>query len=214
MHEILEHVAKNGVVAILRGVAPPLIVPLGRALLAAGVGAVEVTLNSDGALDGITRLRRELGGAIPVGAGTVMDGAAARRAIAAGAMFLLAPHLAEDTLAAAIALGVPAVVGTMTPTEAVRAYSLGAEMVKVFPAGTLGANYFRELRGPLPHIRTMAVGGVNAGNAGDFIRAGAAAVGAGSQLVDQAAAARGDWEAVTRKAAELVAAVRAARTGG
>ncbi len=214
MDKILEHIAANGVVAILRGVEPAKIVPLGRALLAAGVGAIEVTMNSADALAGITGLRRELGEAIPVGAGTVMDGEAARRAVAAGAMFLLSPHLAEETLAAAVALGVPAVVGTMTPTEAVRAYSLGAEMVKVFPAGTLGANYFRELRGPLPHIRTMAVGGVNSVNAGDFIRAGAAAVGAGSQLVDQAAAGRGDWEAVKRRAMELVAAVREARPGG
>lgn len=213
MHDVLERVAANGVVAILRGVEPAVIVPLGRALLAAGVGAVEVTLNSEGAFDGIAKLRQELGDAIPVGAGTVMDDEAARKAVGAGAMFLLTPHLAEDVLAAAIALGVPAVVGTMTPTEAVRAWRLGAEMVKVFPAGTLGAGYFRELRGPLPHIPTMAVGGVNAANAGDFIRAGAAAVGAGSQLVDQAAAARGDWAAVRHKAAGLVAAVTEARTG-
>lgn len=211
MHEVLERIAANGIVAILRGVEPARMVPLGRALLAAGVGAIEVTMNSDGALDGIKALRREMSGAIPVGAGTVMDGEAARRAVEAGAMFLLTPHLAEDTLATAIALGVPAVVGTMTPTEAVRAYSLGAEMVKIFPAGTLGPNYFRELRGPLPHIRTMAVGGVNAGNAGDFIRAGAAAVGAGSQLVDQAAVASSDWAAVRAKAAAMVAAVRTVR---
>jgi 2-dehydro-3-deoxyphosphogluconate aldolase/(4S)-4-hydroxy-2-oxoglutarate aldolase len=213
MDKVLEHIATSGVVAILRGVEPPRLVPLGKALLAAGVGAIEVTLNSDGALEAIALLRQELGEAIPVGAGTVMDGEAARRAVAAGAMFLLSPHLGEDVLAAATAAGVPAVVGTMTPTEAVRAWRAGAEMVKVFPAATLGANYFRELRGPLPQIRTMAVGGVNAANAGDFIRAGASAVGAGSQLVDQAAAARGDWEAVQGKAAELVAAVRAARAG-
>jgi 2-dehydro-3-deoxyphosphogluconate aldolase/(4S)-4-hydroxy-2-oxoglutarate aldolase len=214
VHRILEHIAANGVVAILRGVEPHLMVRLGGTLLAAGVGAIEVTMNSNDALAGIAGLRKELGDKIPVGAGTVMDGEAARRAVAAGAMFLLTPHLAEDTLVTATALGVPAVVGTMTPTEAVRANCLGAEMVKVFPAGTLGPNYFRELRGPLPHIRTMAVGGVNAANAGDFIRAGAAAVGAGSQLVDQAAMIRGDWEAVERKAAEMVAAVKMARAVG
>lgn len=211
MHEILEHIAARGVVAILRGVEPSRVVPVGRALLAAGVASVEVTLNSDAALAGITALRRELKGAIPVGAGTVMDEAAARAAIEAGAMYLLTPHLAEDVLAAATAAGVPAVVGTMTPTEAVRAWRLGAEMVKVFPAGTLGPNYFRELKGPLPQIRTMAVGGVNAANAGDFIRAGATAIGAGSQLVDMAAVSRGDWEAVRQKAAEIVATVRQAK---
>ncbi|MDT8899895.1 bifunctional 4-hydroxy-2-oxoglutarate aldolase/2-dehydro-3-deoxy-phosphogluconate aldolase [Anaeroselena agilis] len=211
MGKVLDLIAANGVVAILRGIEPARMVPLGGALLAAGVGAIEVTMNSDGAPEAITALRRELGEVMPVGAGTVMDGEAAHRAVDAGAMFLLTPHLAEDTLAAAIALGVPAVVGAMTPTEAVRAYSLGAEMVKIFPAGTLGANYFRELRGPLPHIRTMAVGGVNAANAADFIKAGAAAVGAGSQLIDQAAVRSGDWEAVRSKAAAMVAAVKSAR---
>jgi len=99
----------------------------------------------------------------------------------------------------------------MTPTEAVKAYELGCEMVKIFPAASIGANYFRELRGPLPQIATMAVGGVNKDNAVEFIKAGARAVGAGGQLVDFAAAARGDWEAVKRKANEIVAAVHAAK---
>lgn len=213
MHEVLERIAARGVVAILRGLEPSRLVPVGRALLAAGVGSIEVTMNSEGALAGIAALRRELAGAIPVGAGTVMDETAARAAVDAGAMYMLTPHLAEDVLAAAAALGVPAVVGTMTPSEAVRAWRLGAELVKVFPAATLGANYFREIRGPLPQIRTLAVGGVNAANAGDFIRAGAVAVGAGSQLVDMAAVERGDWEAVRAKAAAMVAAVEQARMG-
>ena len=207
MHKIIEHISQTGTVAILRGVEPASIVPLGQALLEAGVGAIEITLNSEGAFEGIKKLRTALDGKIPVGAGTVMTGEAAREAIEAGAMFILSPHLAEETLAASLAAQIPAIVGVMTPTEAVRAYHLGAEMVKIFPAGSIGADFFRELRGPLPYIKTMAVGGVNADNAGGFIKAGAAAIGAGSQLIDREAVGRGDWAAVKDKAAVMVKAV-------
>lgn len=211
MHTILEHINQTGVVAILRGVEPSLLVPLGRALAAAGVGAIEITLNSEDALSGIAALQTELGEKLPIGAGTVMTGEAARAAIEAGASFVLTPHLAEETLAVCHKTNIPAVIGVMTPSEMVRAYQLGCEMVKIFPAGTLGPNYFRELRGPLPQIPTMAVGGVSAANAAEFIMAGAKAVGAGSQLVDMTAAARGDWKAVQAKAAAMVQAVRAAK---
>ncbi|HLN63908.1 MAG TPA: bifunctional 4-hydroxy-2-oxoglutarate aldolase/2-dehydro-3-deoxy-phosphogluconate aldolase [Symbiobacteriaceae bacterium] len=211
MHMLLEQISHSGVVAILRGVEPSRLLPLGEALLAAGVGAIEVTLNSEGALEGITALKQHLGARIPVGAGTVMNGELAHAAINAGAQFILTPHLAESTLAVCRERQVPSVIGCMTPTEAVRAYDLGADMVKIFPAGSLGPTYFRELRGPLPQIPTMAVGGVSAANAADFIRAGAKAIGAGSQLVDFAAVARGDWDAVRQKAAVMVNAVREAR---
>lgn len=212
MHDILEHIERTGVVAILRGVEPGTLVPLGRALAAAGVGGIEVTLNSESALQGITALQVELGDKLPIGAGTVMTGEAARAAIKAGAVFVLTPRVARDTLKACREANVPAVIGAMTPTEAVCAYQSGCEMVKIFPAATLGLSYFRDLGGPLPQIPLMAVGGINAANAADFIKAGARAVGVGSQLVDKAALAREDWEAVKRKAGELVAAVRAAKT--
>jgi 2-dehydro-3-deoxyphosphogluconate aldolase/(4S)-4-hydroxy-2-oxoglutarate aldolase len=211
MHAVLEHVAQNGVVAILRGVDPSILVPLGQALADAGVGAIEITLNSEGALQGIMALKEAIGKKLPIGAGTVMTGEDAHAAIKAGATFVLTPHLAQETLAVCCQAKIPAVIGVMTPSEAVRAYDLGCEMVKIFPAASIGANYFRELRGPLPQIATMAVGGVNKDNAVEFIKAGARAVGAGGQLVDFAAAARGDWEAVKRKANEIVVAVYAAK---
>jgi 2-dehydro-3-deoxyphosphogluconate aldolase/(4S)-4-hydroxy-2-oxoglutarate aldolase len=212
MHAVLERVKENGVVAILRGVDPQLVVPLGKALIAAGVGGMEITLNSEGALEGIDVLKKELGGQILVGAGTVMTGDLAKQAIAAGAMFLLTPHLSEEVLAVCREANIPCIAGVMTPSEAVRAYTLGAEMVKIFPAGSLGPEYFKDLRGPLPQIVTMAVGGVSINNAEAFIKAGAVAIGAGSQLLDMAAIARGDWEAVQKKAAAMVAAVRKARS--
>jgi 2-dehydro-3-deoxyphosphogluconate aldolase / (4S)-4-hydroxy-2-oxoglutarate aldolase len=211
MHPMLDRITQSGVVAILRGVEPSRLPLLGEALLAAGVGAIEVTLNSQGALDGIAALRERLGDRINVGAGTVLTGALAEDAIAAGAQFVLTPHLAEDTLAVCVRRAIPAVIGAYTPTEAYKAHVSGAAMVKLFPASSLGSAFFRELRGPFPQIPCMAVGGVSAANVGEFIKAGALAVGAGSQLVDFAAVARGDWEAVRQKAAAMVEAVRVAR---
>ena len=211
MHDILKHIANNGVVAILRGVNPTILVPLSKALSEAGVGAIEVTLNSESALEGITALRSALGDVLPIGAGTVLTAENADAAIKAGATFVLTPCLAEEALAVCCQKKVPAVIGVMTPSEAVRAYSLGCEMVKIFPASSLGPKYFKELQGPLPQLVTMAVGGVNKDNAAEFIKAGAQSVGAGGQLVDFDAAARGDWEAVKRKANEIVTAVRLAK---
>jgi 2-dehydro-3-deoxyphosphogluconate aldolase/(4S)-4-hydroxy-2-oxoglutarate aldolase len=212
MHPLLQHIKQQGVVAILRGYTASQIVPLGRALRAAGVGAMEVTLNSPNALDQITMLKKELGNEIPVGAGTVMSAAAAKQAIEAGAMFVLMPHLGEDVIAACIAAGIPVVPGVMSVTEMVKATSLRAEMVKVFPAATLGPGYFKDVRGPLPEMQMMAVGGINGDNAEAFIRAGAVSLGVGSLLVDAKAVAAEDWQAVTRQAEKLVAAVRRARS--
>lgn len=138
LHPILEIICERGVVAILRGVDPDRLLPLGQALERAGVGAIEVTLNSAGALEGIAALRGALGDRIPVGAGTVLSSDAARAAIAAGAQFILTPHLADDVLEVCRERDIPAVVGAMTPTEVYRAHVLGAGMVKVFPAATLG----------------------------------------------------------------------------
>jgi 2-dehydro-3-deoxyphosphogluconate aldolase/(4S)-4-hydroxy-2-oxoglutarate aldolase len=120
--------------------------------------------------------------------------------------------LSEEVLVVCNEENIPCVAGVMTPSEAVRAYTLGAEMVKIFPAGSLGPEYFKDLRGPLPQIVTMAVGGVSINNAEAFIKAGAAAIGAGSQLLDMAAIVKGDWEAVQQKAAAMVAVVRQARS--
>lgn len=211
MHPILEHIDQTGVVAILRGIEADKLVPLGLALADAGVGAIEVTLNSAGALAGISALQAAVGQKIPIGAGTVMNGAAARKAIQAGALFILTPHLAQETLQICLQANVPAVIGAMTPSEAVCAFELGCEMVKIFPAATLGSQYFRDFKGPLSQIPLMAVGGIQENNAAEYIRAGVRAVGAGSQLIDIAAVDRGDWQGVRYKAQSLVMTVRKAK---
>lgn len=147
-----------------------------------------------------------------VGAGTVLALEAARRAVDAGASFLVAPHVDPDVVAWAAGRGIPMFPGAATPTEVLAAWRAGAAAVKVFPASSLGAAFVRELRGPLPDIPLVPTGGIAAQNAADYIDAGAVAVGMGSWLF-------GDGSAATiadrsRQAVESVAAARAARTGG
>jgi 2-dehydro-3-deoxyphosphogluconate aldolase/(4S)-4-hydroxy-2-oxoglutarate aldolase len=191
----LDRIADAGVVAVLRG----------------GVGAVEVTLDATGAVETLAAVRTALDDETLVGAGTVMDAAAASRAVGAGAEFVVAPHVDTSVVETANRYGVAAMPGAMTPTEAVRAAEAGADAVKVFPAATVGPAHLRRLRGPLPQIPLVPTGGVDADSVDEFFAAGATAVGAGSALVDDAAVAAGDWGAVEARAREFVGAVADAR---
>ena len=172
-----------------RRLDPRLVDGVAGALIDAGVAAFEITLNEPeaDALGSIERLARGFGDRMLVGAGTVRSIDAARRAIDAGATFLVSPHTDEALVRWAAARGIPALPGALTPTEVVRAWDAGAAAVKLFPAGIGGPGYRRELRGPLTEIAYVPTGGVSAENAGDFIRAGAVAVGLGTWLIGDGA---------------------------
>ena len=209
--DALDRIAASGVIAVMRGVDRDRAVETARALVRGGVGAVELTADAPGAVDAVADVAAALGDEAVVGAGTVMDAATASRAVAAGAEFVVAPHTDPATVETCNRHGVPTVPGVQTPTEAVRAVEAGADAVKVFPASTVGPGHLAALRGPLPQIPLVPPGGVDADNVGEFFDAGATAVGAGSALVDGAAAARGDFDAVEARAREFVAAADAAR---
>lgn len=152
------------------------------ALAEGGVRLLEVTLNSPGALDHIRRISETMGDRLLVGAGTVLTPAEAELAIDAGAKFILSPSLDLETIEVTKELGAVSVPGAFTATEILTAWRNGADIVKVFPA-SVGASYFKDLRGPLPQIRLMPTGGVNLNNIREFSAAGAAAYGIGSALV-------------------------------
>jgi 2-dehydro-3-deoxyphosphogluconate aldolase / (4S)-4-hydroxy-2-oxoglutarate aldolase len=190
------------VIAILRRVAAEAVLPLARALLAGGVRVIELTVDSPEALSMISALRDQLP-ELTVGAGTVLDDVAARRAIAAGAGFLVSPHTDHELLDFARDSGVPLIPGAATASEAVAAWKGGAAAVKLFPASVLGVRTLDALRDPLPHIRFIAVGGIDSTNAADFIAHGCVAVGVGSWLV-----ARGDPAETSRRAGMLVSSLR------
>lgn len=200
-----------GVVAIIRRVPEDRIEALARALHAGGVRAIEVTLNTEGALAAITRLAGAFPADVAVGAGTVMTPDEVTAALRAGAAFIVSPHTDEAVIAAARDAGAPVLPGAYTPSEIVRAWRAGAAMVKLFPASHGGPRYLREVRAPLSDIPIVPTGGVSLENAADFVRAGAEAIGVGSSLTPADRIAAGDWAGLTDLAARFVAAVREGR---
>lgn len=204
---MLTELKQHKIVAIVRGVPAELADRTADALAEGGVRLIEVTMNSEAALATITRWRERYAGTLRVGAGTVLDVAMAGAAVDAGAEFIIAPGLDEAVVRYVAERGVEAWPGALSPTEIVRAWQAGASAVKVFPLGMLGTQYLKDLRGPLPHIPIMAVGGVNLDNVADLLRAGAIAAGIGSSLVNLKLIHSGKFSELRDLAARYVAAV-------
>jgi Entner-Doudoroff aldolase len=181
------------------------VVPTVEALVAGGVDAVEVTMDSTDGPRTLRALDDALDDDVTLGAGTVLDPETARTALLAGAEFVVAPTFDPETVAACNRYGAPVAPGVATPTEALDAYEAGADLVKLFPAAPLGPDYLAGLSGPLAQLPVMPTGGVGPDNAAAFFEAGAAAVGVGSALIDADAIERGDFETIEANAAELVA---------
>jgi 2-dehydro-3-deoxyphosphogluconate aldolase/(4S)-4-hydroxy-2-oxoglutarate aldolase len=174
----------EGLVAIVRGNFPTAkLIEIGDALLASPVLVMEVTLNTAGALEGIALLRQRFGDQMLVGAGTVRTVAQFHEAVAAGAQFTVSPNLDMATVEASIAADILHLPGVFTPTEAQQAYIAGCKIVKLFPSEAVGPRYLKAVRAPLDDIQFIPTGGITPDNVGDYIRAGAAAVGLGSALI-------------------------------
>lgn len=210
--EICRRIEEIAIVPVIRAATPELASKAARAVLAGGISVFEITMTVPNATAVIRALVDELGDRALVGAGTVMDAAAANACVDAGAAFLVAPGFDPATVAAAHARGVPAMPGALTPTEVIAAWRAGADMVKIFPVSAVGgAPYLRALRGPLPQVKLLPTGGITAANAAEYLAAGAVAIGVGSELVDTKALAEGRDAEVTERARQLAAAVQAAR---
>ena len=177
------------------------------ALAAGGVRAVEVTMTVPNAIG----LIREIAGSLPagflLGAGTVTDGDTARAVIDAGAQFVVSPVFRQEVLRACQERDIAVMPGCFSPTEILAAHDAGADIIKVFPATMLGPQFIRDVRAPLPQVKLMPTGGVTIENAGEWIRAGAVAVGIGSALVDAGAIDRGEFGVITDKARRVLASV-------
>jgi 2-dehydro-3-deoxyphosphogluconate aldolase/(4S)-4-hydroxy-2-oxoglutarate aldolase len=152
-------------------------------LFEAGIRMVEITMDTAGAVEILRSLRSVLPSDVLLGAGTVTDVPRANAALVAGASFLVTPNLNMDVIHIARAHAVPIIPGAMTPTEIWNASVAGADFVKIFPASAVGPGFFREIRGPFPHIPLMATGGVNLENAHDLIKCGADVLGVGGALI-------------------------------
>jgi 2-dehydro-3-deoxyphosphogluconate aldolase / (4S)-4-hydroxy-2-oxoglutarate aldolase len=207
----LKTVADAGVVAVIRAQSKDQLKGLTEALLAGGVPAIEVTMTTPKAIAGIEMLVDHFGDKAVVGVGTVIDPGTASAAIAAGAQFVVSPVFDEQIVATVLRAGRIMVPGAFTPTEILRAWSAGADVVKVFPSTALGPQYFKDILAPMPQLRLTPTGGCDAKNAADWIKAGAVFVGAGSSLVTKDALAKHDWASVTANAKAFVETIKNAR---
>lgn len=209
--QVLQEIESSGVVAVIRMKEPEKLRAVVDAMLEGGVKALEVTMTVPGAVGLIERLARDLPPGFQLGAGTVLDPETARQVILAGASFIVAPVLSLPTIELCHRYDVAAMPGCFTPTEILTAWQAGADIIKVFPATALGPGYFKDILAPLPQIRVMPTGGVTLANAGEWIKAGAVAIGVGSALVDTKAVAAGNFAVIRDNARILVEAVRLAR---
>lgn len=209
LHQILE----DKIIAIVRGIPSGKIAGLAQALRAGGIRCMEVTFDPSSpetaadTLSSIRAIRETLGGDVCVGAGTVMTAEQVRLAAEAGAEYMISPHVSQEVIRETKRLGRISIPGAMTPTEAEHAYSLGADIVKIFPAGVLGPGYIKALKAPLRHIPLAAVGGVTVDNCAEFIRAGAAGVGVGGNLVSPSLVSQAKFDEIIAIAGAYTAAL-------
>lgn len=209
----LSPIEEDGVIAVVRLDDLSRAASLTEALVAGGVRAVEFTFTNRAAAAAITAAREALGDRALIGAGSVLDAETARIAILAGAAFVVTPTVSLPVIEICNRYGVATTIGALTPTEILTAWQAGATYVKVFPASLGGPGYLRDVRGPLPQVKLVPTGGVDVANAGHFIRAGAAAVALGSNLVDAGSVASEEWDTITVRARAVAAAVAEARRG-
>lgn len=209
--EKIQLIHSTGVIGIMRAKSSDQLIEATDAIRAGGVRVIEVTMTTPGALKVIETAASRYGDDVLFGAGSVLDAETARQAILAGAGFIVAPTLSLPTIHLCRRYDIPVVPGCFTPTEILTAWEAGADLVKVFPAGFGGPKYIKAVRAPLPFVELIPVGGVNLSTAAEFIRAGAFAVGVGSELVDQKLLDSGDMAELTRRASAFIEEVQKGR---
>jgi len=208
---IVERIKSERAVAIIRTDSLERALAVARAVVAAGFRVIEITFSFREASRAIASLAENNTDDLLIGAGTILTRAQVNEAVEAGARFLVSPCVLPDVMDAAQDLHVVMIPGAFTPTEIYTAHSLGADIVKIFPAVKFGPEYLRAVRGPLPQIPIMPTSGVDAANVAEWFRAGAVAVGAVSSVLDPVFIQKGDWDELTKSARSFMDAVRAAR---
>lgn len=207
-HQVLKSIGQIGLIAVIRGPSPELTVKMVEALVKGGVKGIEITYSTPNAEAVVEKVRQNFGDEIILGMGTLTKPSQAESAKAAGAAFLVSPVCNPDLVRAMVSSGLLVMAGALTPTEIFQAYSLGSDVVKVFPGSLTGPSYIKAIKGPFPHIPLMPTGGVSETNLKDWFAAGVVAVGAGSELCPPALAKEGKFDEITARASAFVNTVQ------
>jgi 2-dehydro-3-deoxyphosphogluconate aldolase / (4S)-4-hydroxy-2-oxoglutarate aldolase len=201
-----------GLVPIVRAASEEDAFRAAEAIIEGGIGIAEITMTVPNAIRVMERVAERYGDKVLLGAGTILDAETCRAALLAGAQFIVTPSLDVRVIEVAKRYSKPIMPGALTPTEVVTAWQAGADLVKIFPCGPVGGpQYIKALRGPFPHIDFVPTGGVNLETTPEFIKAGAAAVAVGGELVDAKALKEGRLDVISANARKYVEAVRNAR---
>jgi len=207
--EVLEKIKELGLLAVIRGPSPELTVKMVAALVAGGVLGIEITYSTPNAEEVVRTLAGQYGDRILLGMGTLTRPEQATQAKQAGAHFLVSPICEPELVKSMVASGLLCMAGALSPTEVFQAYSLGVDVIKIFPGSLGGPAYVKALKGPFPYIPMMPTGGVSAGNVVEWFKAGVVAVGAGSELCPPQLAREGKFDEITKLAAEFLRVVKA-----
>jgi len=206
--EILKKILDEKIIAIIRLDSAEYFIQVAGALKGGSISIIELSFTTPGALEMLKEASAYFGDDALLGAGTILDPETARAALQAGAEFIVTPTVNLETIAMCKRYRKPIVAGAMTPTEMLTAWEAGADLVKVFPVNNIGGpDYIKSILAPLPQLRLVPTGGVNADNAVQYLKVGAAAVAVGGSLVDKMAVASGDWTTITVEAQNLVSAM-------
>ncbi len=203
MNEIIDRINKNKIIAIVRGVSPEDMIPMGKALNDGGIKLLEVTFNQSSptgekdTAEAIKRLCDYFGDEVSIGAGTVINEGQVEIAVAAGAKYIISPNTDVKVIKKTNDMGAISIPGALTPSEISFAHDTGAHFVKVFPAGVFGIDYIKAVRAPLSHISLLAVGGVDDKNLMEFINAGIKGIGVGSNIVNKTLIKEGRFNELT-----------------
>ena len=203
MNPIIEKIRKVGLVPVIKIDDAAKAVPLAKALAKGGIPVAEVTFRTACAAEAIRNISKECPEVI-LGAGTVISVEQAKAAVEAGAKYIISPDTNVDVIKKTRELGLVSMPGALTPTEVLQAHRAGADFVKLFPVGNLGASYIKALCAPISHVKMLGVGGVNEDNVAEFLKAGVYGVGVGGNLANKKWIEAGEFDKITATAKKLV----------
>lgn len=208
--EIISTLIESKAIAVIRLSDPGKLIRVAEAIYNGGVKGIEITMTVPDAINVIRTAVKELGSRMNIGVGSVLDAGTAQRAIDAGASYVVSPIFKKEIIETAHKNDVPAMPGAFTPTEIQTAFEAGADIIKIFPADVVGMAFFKGVLAPMPHLKLMPTGGVTLSNAGEWLKAGACAVGVGSALLDKKAIDSGNYKILTDNALVLIDSIKKA----